>query len=205
MTKFLADPDDPLVTADGEVYSSGNKEAELTTEVVEIVVPAKKLTASMQRTIRDFPAATPNEQTIVNVVMVFHLLGMNENEMSHHLGVSIQHVQQIKESPAFQETYDLLFQEVLENNRTSAVAKINAAASRAVDKMIELVTDEEAPAIVQMKASENVMNRAGLSEDKLHGKHRTDDSDQVLHIVIDDGERNAGPSININFGNKDGE
>ena len=207
MGKFLADPDDPLVTANGDVYAPDNEEHEPTREFTEKIVPAHKLRASTRRTIQDLPSSSPNEQMIVNVILTFHLLGMTENEISHHLSVSIKHVQKIKQSPAFQSTYDLLFSEMLEYNKTSTIARINAATTRAVDGMIDLLDDDEAPHMVRLKAQENILDRSGMSENALHGKNsKQDDGDQQLHIIIDDGREKEGATININFGNVgDGE
>lgn len=204
--RFLADPDEPYVTADGEVYRSNNETPEPETEITEKIVPAKKLESSQRRTIGDLPAGTPNEQIIINVVLNFHLLGLSQNEISHHLQVGINQIKKIMDSPAFQTTYDMLFGEMIEYNRTSTVAKINHAATRAVENVIGLMDDEEAPHIVRFKASETIMDRSGLSENALHGKNASkDQTDQTLHIVIDDGSSSSGININLNVGEKDGD
>jgi predicted transcriptional regulator len=195
---LLAQPGDPYVTVTGEVIPArGYNEKSF-----ELRVPiAKNLQANVRRSLLDL-GTDAQTQTVVNAVLVYHILGMTKNEIAHHLGVTITDIEKIFELEAFQDTFHQLFTELLHTNSNSLQARIAAMAGKSLENLMDLANtkpvkvtrkddaDNEfetdhwsVPPIVVMKSNESILDRSGLTPDILYGNVQSD-QEQGLEIEI---------------------
>jgi len=72
----------------------------------------------------------------LTVVLFYSLFGLSDNEIAHTVNISVSDVKKLKSLDAYQETYDLLFWEMIHSNGQSLVAKIAKAAPAALDEVI---------------------------------------------------------------------
>jgi len=207
-----AQPGDPLVSNRGKLVAAtdrGPQDFSLTVPNLANFQPKTR------RSGKELPAE-PQTQTVVNAIMVYTLLGMSENEMAVHLGTSISDIEHVKSLPAFQETFELVFGELLSANSNSLQARLASYAGAAVENVMELAnykpkpkieTDEETgeviqqegdwkvPPIVVLKANQDVLDRSGLHQDVLFGKHSTDEGNTLQIEIVSEQENRT--SINI--------
>lgn len=184
-----------------------------------ITVPdAKTYVPKTRRSGRELPAE-PQTQTVTNAVLVYKLLGMSNNEMAHVLGTAIKDIEHIVALPAFQETFELLFNEILSANSNSLQARISSYANRAVENVMELadykpatevVMDEETgeevhkvgdykvPPIVVLKANQDILDRSGLNPDTLFGRSNQDNGNTLQIEVISEADNKT--QVNIKMG-----
>jgi hypothetical protein len=192
----LPKPGDPYVSSKGQVVLPKKEHA----AAIEIGPPrAKNIMPSVRRSIKDFPA-DENTQKAINVVMVFSLLGMTENEIAFALNVKLEDVRRLRELTTYQETFELLFSEMISINSTSMQAKIAAFAPKALENLMDLANDAENEN-AKVKANQDLMDRAGLHHETLYGKNASDDAFSSLKIVISDGDEQK-TDIEVNIGKK---
>lgn len=193
----LAKPGDPYVSTKGEVVLSDKTDG---APRIEIGPPrVANYQSSARRSIKDFPTTSINQRAI-NVVLVYSLLGMTENEIAHDLGTPLESIRQLRTSPAFQETFEMLFEEMISVSSNSMQAKIAAFAPKALENMMNLASEAENEN-AKVKANQDLMDRAGLHHETLYGKNSADDAFGSLKIVISDAEESK-TTIDVNIGKK---
>jgi len=116
----LARPGDPYVTDKGDVVLPDKM---LQGDVLPRAMtlgpsPAKSHLSKQRRSIKDLPA-DPKLQTAINAVIVYHLLGMTDNEISSVTSIPLEDVLRVKNDIAYQETYEVLFHEFVSVNSNS--------------------------------------------------------------------------------------
>lgn len=210
----FAPPGDPLVVGMNKMLvpdGSEPRDYSLTVPILSKYVP------KVRRSGKELPA-DGQTQTVINAVLVYKLLGMTANEMSHCLGTTIEQIEHVMNLPAFQETFELLFSEILSVNSGSLQARIASYAGNAAEKVMELssyrpqpkvrkdeegneVTEEgdwKVPPIVVLKASQDILDRTGLSADTLFGKGNQDTGNTLQIEVIS--EQDSKTQVNIKMG-----
>lgn len=199
----LAKKGDPYVGNDGRAYEAMNEEGKsvaLKENVNELTVPLiNEMTISTKRNPNELPS-DGSVQKAINVILVYHLLGLTENETAHLLGVDLQQVRDIKELPAYQETFEAMHGEIISANSNNIQARIQSYASNAVTRVASLM-DEADKDIVKLKASQDILDRSGMSADTLYGKNNGDSVDG-FKIVVQDAEEDGKKSIEIDIGMK---
>lgn len=209
----FAPPGDPLVVGMNKLLVADGQQTDFSLKVPA----AKNYQPKIRRSGREFPAERQT-QTVINSVIVYKLLGMSENEMAVVLGAKISDIEHIQNLPAFQETFELMFSEILSVNSQSLQARLATYANRAVENVMELadykptpttIVDEDGiettkegdwkvPAIVVLKANQDVLDRSGLSPDTLFGKSGDDGANTLQIEVIS--EQDNRTQVNIKMG-----
>lgn len=194
----LPRPGDPLVSKTGElIEASGRKEPDYSLEVPI----AKHLIPKKLRSAREL-GADGQTQTVINAVLIYKLIGVGNNEVAHLLGTTPRDVEAIQNMPAFQETFEMVFHEMIAANSGSIQARIASYAGKALTNLMDLADakpiaitrkDDDGqeyveqkyfvPPIVILKANDSILDRSGLSADNLFGKNN-DNSGQQLEIEV---------------------
>lgn len=185
----LARPGDPYVTDKGDVVLDGETGAMNALPRADMVLGAplaKNIVPKNRTTIADMPAEA-KLQTAINCVIVYQLLGLSENEISHIIHVPLEDIKRIKSHIAFQETFDILFHEMVNVNSNSLQSKIAAFAGDALNNVMTIARESKHE-IAKLKANQDILDRSGLHPEHLFGKHKTDEGFDSLKIVIQDGE-----------------
>lgn len=203
----LAQPGDPYIDNKGNVVQPRTTKTDVRPMrlATNTSVPiASAYQAHTRRSIKEL-FAEPQTQSVINAVLMYTLLGMTPNEISHLLDTSVVDVQHIIALPAYQETFEALFREMISANSNSLQARISAYAANAVENVMDLASvendDEHVPAIVKLKANQDILDRSGLSTDALFGKGSQDDANNTLQIQIVEAA-DSHTNIVINTGKK---
>lgn len=211
----LARPGDPLVGDRGDlIEAEGRKEPDY---AIDVPI-ARFVQSKTPRSLRDL-GTDGQTQTVINAVLMYRMIGVSRNEVANILGTSILEIEQIEKMPAFQETFEHLFKELLSVSSNSLQARIRSYAGRAVDNLMMLADakpveikekDElgneitrreyDVPPMVILKANDSLLDRAGLSADNLYG-HDDSDAGQQLEIEITSGDSNK-TNVKINTGRR---
>lgn len=211
----FAKPGDPLVTEHGAlVEAEGRKEPDYA-----ISVPIARLLGTKNpRSIKDM-GTDPQTQTVINAVLMYQLIGVSRNEIAYVLSTEGKEIDRIMRLPAYQETFEMLFKELLSASSNSIQARIQSYAGRALDNLMDLadakpvITKEKdamgnvverreydvAPMVI-LKANDSLLDRAGLNADNLYGKDQQDETHQ-LEIEITTADSNK-TNVKINTGGK---
>lgn len=192
----LPKPGDPLIH-DGKIIAK--EQVVDTLKSGDRLTPiAYKIKPSSRRNMNDMPCVDANRQMALNVILVYSLLGLTDNEISHLSKIPVTEIENLRFSSDYQVTFEMLFKELISVNSTSIKARLSDYATRAVDNIIELAETADKD-IVKLKANQDVLDRAGLSADTLFNDDNNTDDD-TLKIVIDNGTGGqANTNININL------
>jgi hypothetical protein len=205
-------PGDPLIHGTHTLIpAEGRKPPDfsLTTPVANEYQPR------IRRSGKEFPADAQT-QTVLNAVLMYSLLGMSKNEIAMILNVSIPEVEGLQSMSAYQETFEMLFKELLTVNSSSLQARIASYAARAVDNVFEIADakpadrtlyDEDGneviekgshpvPPIVVLKANQDILDRSGLSEEALFGKNSGDDGNSLQIVITSEQDNKTDITIN---------
>lgn len=211
----LAKPGDPLVDRQGKlIEAEGRREPDYSLNVPI----ARLLSTKNPRSVREI-SSDPQTQTVINAVLVYKILGVGRNEVAHVLNTTITEIDTIERMPGFQDTFELLFKELLSSSSNSIQARIQSYAGRALDNLMDLadakpvlVKDEDAlgneiirreydvAPMVILKANDSLLDRAGLNADNLYAKDNQQEAHQ-LEIEITTADSNK-TNVKINTGGK---
>lgn len=211
MSLALPRPGDPIVDETGRVVlADGHIPEALSTTVPS----AKTYIAKKRRSLSELPAETKT-QTVINAVLLYSLLGMTPNEIAYALGTQIADVEHIRNLEQYQDTFNLLFREIISANSSSLQARIQRYAASSVENMLELADykpefDESGtpkgyviPPIVKFRANADILDRAGLSSDALFGKGSESGDENTLKIeVVEAGDAKTNININVKTGRR---
>jgi hypothetical protein len=200
----FAQPGDPLVTTSGKkVLANDGKDIDLSPHIPV----ARTIKSKIQRSVKDLPS-DGQSQSVLNAVLLYHLLGVSKNEIAYTLGASITDVESIFKLPAFQETYEMLHTSIIDASSGSIHARLQRYATAAVDNLFELanakprkvkyidddgneqVKDEyDVPPVVIMKSNDSILDRASIVGEQ-EFRQRNDEVGGGLEIVIHSGDEN---------------
>jgi len=180
-----------------------------------LTVPiVSKMVIKAHRSIRDL-GSEPHTQTVMNAVLMYQLLGVGINETAHILGTSIREVEAIMAMSAYQETFEMLFTELLSASSNSLQARIRSYAGRALDNIVAIADTKpirvveaqddgedfvhdhyDVPPLVILKANQDLLDRSGMNAEQLYADTTKSDA-PGLEIIISTGEEQK-TNIKIN-------
>lgn len=199
----LPKPGDPYISGLGRVLepeqdddNDGFDRETITAPVANKIVPTNRLS------IRDLPADAKT-QAVINAILIFQLLGLSDNESAMGLGLSIEEVRQVKAMVAYQETFELIFGELISLNSSSLQARIAAMAGTAIGNVFEMAKSKpdgkRIKDLTVLKANQDILDRSGLSSDALFGRNSAKDDGMSLKIEVTTNDEAKSQKINVNF------
>lgn len=195
----LAKPGDPYCTPRGEVKVP-EKQIDKFEELTLSAPIVRSMHINTKRNPNELPSNDLNTQTAINAILMYHLLGLTQNEIAHILRLDLTTIQNIMMGSDFQMTFEMLFNEIISTNSTSLQATLARHAHSAINQLVHLHKNAESE-MVQLKASQDIADRAGLSTDTLYGKSSGGEED-TLKIVIQDADDQPKTNISINLKRK---
>lgn len=199
----LAKPGDPYCTPRGEVAMPKNDiPSTVPVEEISLSVPiARSMEISSKRNPKELPANDLSTQTAINAILMYHLMGLTQNEISHILKIDLMTIENIMMGSDFQLTFEMIFNELINTNSRNLQATLGRHAYSALNQLIHLHKNAESE-MVQLKASQDIADRAGLHPETLFGKNSQSNEQDTLKIVIQDAEDQPKTSISIDVSRK---
>lgn len=178
----LAKPGDAYVTPKGEVHVQNHEGAQDKLRNMSMITPvARTMAIHTHRNMNEMPSTDPSTQTALNAILMYHLLGLTENEIAHMLRIEVVVVQNLMASSDFQATWEMIFHEIISINSGSLQATLSAHAHGAIERIVDL-SKQSKHEMVKLKANQDLADRAGLHHDTLYGKNATNEEDSSLKI-----------------------
>lgn len=196
MTSSLAQPDEPYVTSRGKIVLKNEQQEKAIKDKDRFVPVIRRMNIHNKRNLNDMPCSDPSTQMAINVIMMYHLLGLTPNEIAHVTKIPLDQVQDIQWGTDYQNTFELLFAELINVNTNSVKAKIAAFSSEAVDNIITLANEADKD-IVKLKANQDILDRAGFAAEQLYDNGSADDADVLKIVMENDGGQKTSVEINL--------
>lgn len=196
----LASPGSPYVSKSGEItLADGTNDAIGKGDVTVGAPIARTHTPKRRRSFKELPT-DPKTQTAVIVVLIYSLLGLTENEIAHVINVDPSDVHQLKHHPAYQETFELLFFELIAANSNSLQAKIASMAPVALESLLEVMKDGKQE-VARVRAADSVLDRSGLRAEELFEQKNDTGFDSLKIIISDADDHKSNVEVNIERNN----
>jgi hypothetical protein len=192
----LAKPGDPYISANGKVFDGKGKELDVL-PVADSLGPsaARAFVSSKRRSISDL-STDPKTQTAIAVVLFYSIFGLSDNEIAYTVGITHDDITRLKKLDAYQETFELLFWEMIHSNGQSLVAKIAAKAPGALDNLFN-IADSAQNENARLKANQDILDRSGLHPETLFGKAGGDNIDGLKIVVKKADDESTTVDINL--------
>lgn len=187
----LARPGDPLILANGmKIIPEAMPDEE---ENVETQFDASEFHPIAQRSIKDLPLE-PRAMTGIAAVLVYTVLGLSDGEIAETLGVTLESVEQAKDSPAYGEAFNMLAAEFINANSELIASRIASYSHGALTTLANIARNGKQEGN-QMRASMYLMDAGGHNKKGDIGKHAEDG----LKIVVTNGDEST-VEVNVNLG-----
>lgn len=205
MSRF-AKEGDPYVAPNGKVLAPINSDSGKSDEIditrISATTPnVNTMTISARRNPNEMPTPDANMQKAINVILMYQLLGLNDNEIAHLLGIDMDQVRDIKQMGAYQDTFEAVFSELISVNSSSLQARLSRHAHTAMNTVVSL-TEKADKDMVRLKASQDILDRSGLDPDFLFGKPSDSQVDGFKIIIEDANDRPSGTKVDISFNSR---
>lgn len=197
----LPDNDEPLILADGTKIDPSTGKVLKDKKPAFVAVPnpleAQKIVARTRRTVAELPAP-PAQLSGVALVAFYTLFGLNDMDICIAVDnkLTIEQVKNIREQEAYTEFLAAAKENILHSDNVTVRNLFEQHATTAANKIIGLVEDDEAGAVLAFKAAQDILDRAGhRPADIVEHRHKMDD---VLNIVVTRrDENNVIPTIDV--------
>ena len=187
----LADPNDPLVTGGGELITPERTEVsqEIAEEQRRILPLFVNVNPYKQLHIDKLPEPEKREQAVICAVIGARLMGLQAVDIAEVLATDLVTVEKIFKRAATQQSFEKIFQNIINSNSDTIQGRISSHANQAVDVMFELMTNKDIRDDVRFKAAQDTLDRSGTNADQFfHQKDPHAQADDELRIVIMDDE-----------------
>ncbi len=197
----LADPDEPLVLADGTRINpvTGGVIRDKVDRGGFVEIPsaskAQAIVAKTRRSLNELPVPS-KQMNGISLVLFYSAWGLADQDIAIALAISIDQVKTIKELPVYQTLSDDLLKNVLEYESNDIRVYMQQNAKTAAQKIVNLTQEEGA---LGFAASKDVLDRAGFRPaDVIEHKHT---KENALRIEIVEPERGLDdiPSIDADY------
>lgn len=160
----LASSVEPLVLADGTKIDP-NTGTVIKDRPVTIEVPsakeAQRLVMNIRRTIAELPDV-PKTMTPINVVMVYEMFGLTDEQIAIAVNITVSQVQNIKNHDAYSKMRNVIIQNMLDSNADEIASIIAAGQKKAATKLTSLVDNQDDK--IALDASKAVLSANGMRD-----------------------------------------
>jgi hypothetical protein len=199
----LANPGDPYVMGARKIvfneHDPGNG-TDIETYVERRVIPAfHKVIPSKTRNIDDLPEADAKQQAGYAAVVALRLMGVQPADIAEMLETNVSAVEEIMQRPAVQNTFEQLFQGVINAHASTVQGKIASFADSAVDAVVELMANQETRQDVRLKAAQDILDRSGTGPDQffMRGNEHHTQNDELRITVFGEDEQKKQVEVSL--------
>lgn len=160
----LADPNEPLRLADGTLIDPTTRRPVKQAPKSELVeVPraseAQQAVVRMRRKLIDLPE-TPKTMNVIGVILMYSLLGLDNEEIALATNLTEKQVGMIKMSEAYSIVHGDVVQGITDESADEVRGILQSNAKRAAKRVVDMATQDEFPELA-LRAATDLLDRAG--------------------------------------------
>lgn len=153
--------------------------------------PGRGMDGISRRYIDDLPVP-PLQSRAVAIILAYTVFGLHEIDIARILDTPVVNVQEVQASDAYAKFLEALLQNIREHDKDKVRKKLNKAAVKAADKIVEL--SDSADEKVAFSASKDILDRASKSG----MDHHSSSAGRITIRIIEDKKNDPGIEVNIN-------
>lgn len=194
--QVLAQPEDPLITSDGEVFEPDACPSSGEIAVIEAksTLNAKEFEASIRRGLSELPAPVQT-QSGINAIVVYSILGLGNREIAEALNIDAATVIELKQLSAYSETFEMILGELINANATLLQGRIAAHTQVAFGQVVNLATRGKKEE-VRLRASTDILDRAGVRPQDNVMRTKNDANELRIVITKQEDVKDVGVTVN---------
>ena len=179
-------PGDPLVTMNGTIAPIEGDELETKEYSSREILPrVTQFVPAYRMGLRDTPEKDHQEQTLAAAVVALRLLGLDTSDIATMFKTGMHNIQEILEKPATQITFEKMFLSIINAKADHISGRIASYADKAVTTVVNLMEgDDKVPAIVKLKAAQDILDRSGTNAEQLFGVNNKLNQEDELKITF---------------------
>jgi hypothetical protein len=150
----------------------------------------------VRRGLVDLPADS-KAVTTVGVVWLYFTLGINDAEIADATGLKLSQVDMIKGLQLFQQLDTLVKDNLLAMQQDSVQKRIDAMSASALDKLEQLVDDEETRPATRARVLMNMLDRGGFSPKQVMEHRHSLEGGLIIRHIREVAQPKQMPTIDI--------
>lgn len=154
----LARPGDPYVMPDGKMYQEEFRDIRADYSVP--TVEPSRFKSSVQRTLKELPAP-PEMVRAISCVFMFTVLGVQDREICHALGIDKEKLRMIRTHLAYKECFDLVMREFININSGLLEARLAGYAHNALTSVAQVAFQGKEEK-TRLKAADSLLDRGDV-------------------------------------------
>lgn len=144
----------------------------------------------------DLPAA-PRSITSVGIVWLYFMLGLSDHDIADATGMRMDQIEHIKGLQLFERIGKSIIDNAAKLHDDDIRTRLVVMSSKALDNIADIANDARVDAAVKLRASQDVLDRAGFGARQIH-EHNVKMSGGLVIKYIDDTESSKPvPTIDI--------
>jgi len=183
-------PGDPLITFNGPIQPVEGDDDASPKYISREVLPRLETFNPVHRIgLKETPEKDTQDQTLIAAVIGLRLLGLDISDIAFMFNTGMQNIKDIINRPAAQVTFEKVFMSIIHAKADHISGRIASHADSAVERIVQLMDGEKVPAIVQLKAAQDILDRSGTGAEQLFGvNNKTSQEDELkIEYVTQDG------------------
>ena len=195
----LPEPDDPMIDDRGELVVPERLDTDPLPKQYAFVPDVRSHVPKKARDIRDMPSSDPATQHAIACILFYRLAGMTNVQIAAALKISHTDVEELWRSDELQESFEIIFGELINAHSDSLQAKIAHATHSAFNRVVEL-SEEADKDIVSLRAAQDILDRGGIRHASMD--KASEDSLDGLRIVFKTNNGQQRNDMEIEIGKK---
>lgn len=195
---MLPKPGDPLTTMDGKIVKPSGVDDAIVQEKLTAFPKIRDFVPRREYTAHEAPESDPKQMAAIASIVGLRVMGFSTSAISDFVGAPVYLVHDLLKSPSAQVAFEMLYRSVINNNAVGIHGRIASYADEAVTKVVGLMSNDKAPHIVQLKAAQDILDRAGTNAEQVFGIQDSKTTEDGLNIVIMT-EDDAATKVEINI------
>lgn len=194
---MLANSNDVLVLADGTKIGPDGKQIKepKVLRPMPTFSEAQDKIARANRRLSDLPTL-PAQMNTLNVVMMYSLWGLGDQDIALAINLTVEQVQHIKSNEIYSRVLDEMVKSVLAQDQDRIRAVINEHAVSAITKVGSLVDSEDDD--IALRASRDILDRAGhRPADIIEIRNKMEQTLRIEYVKTD--QTKSMPALDVPF------
>jgi len=183
----LAAPNEPFTLNDGtQINPATGATIRQQVEIPSNSTAVKQVT-NFNKRIADLPAL-PKQMNVINIILSYHLFGMNDSEISLATELSIEQITRIKMSDTFTTMHVALISSIQDETKSTVRDIISSQSINAASTITDLMQSDDDK--VALTAAKDILDRDGhRPADIVEHRVKLEGGLNIIHIKKDQSEK----------------